>query len=154
MSAYLVLAMAFLSSPALADSGEDPRPVADHKATWDYASPVPLHLPVSTNYSWGAIATHASVHIFQGETIEGFLRHEMPPGMTGLPYNFFRVEIRLGEGPDLFVHTIDLTSGCQSHGVSLYTGSHYRLPSLTIPPRSDGRPRTKEPVRVRVWGHL
>lgn len=82
--------------------------------------------------------------------------HHLPSNMVGLPYTVHRLEIQIGKDEDIekVVEIKDFTDDCKEAGLSFFPRQSSRLVPIKIPPRSDGHLRGKEPVRIRVWGHL
>lgn len=151
-------ALLLLPRPAAADDTSclPDRPVIDRLEIWDFSRVTvsDFYLPTRSAYQWHQ--TYAAAHLEFNKRMNVLFDYNAPNGMVGLEYNFYRVEIQVGQDydADRFVFTKDFTRDCQSPGRSIYPGQSMRLDPIKIPPRADGNPRGRELVRVRIWGHL
>lgn len=128
-------------------------PVVDSQENWDFQTAESTKILLPSFNSSGPFLTKAAAQL-QHDQHKLHINFDYDSDQLSLPYNVYRIEVTIGAGEDSFTYTNDFTYQCAYSGISIFPRGNYILPSVSIPPHSNGNPRTNEPVKIKIWGHL
>lgn len=128
--------------------------VVDQTVEWNFTQEQRLDVALPTwNRRYGFMPTEAAAHFTLSHDKIDVLFDYNSKKMS-LPYNFYRLDITVGENDDLFHRSLDFSEGCQQMPIGIYPSRHIKLFPIEVARPVHGNPRGTEKVRVRIWGSI